>query len=87
MEQQTMKIDKLKKGIEFEDYIYDWLLKNKYISCKKNPLHEQKYGENSQGIEIKNDQKFNITGNLFISIKRQYGSNDVDWGIFKKDNT
>ena len=79
--------NKLEKGLEFEEKIYEWLLREKNISCKKNPLQKQPLGENAQGIEIKNDQRFNETGNLFISTNKIYGNKTIGWGIYKDDNS
>lgn len=82
------KEQKLKKGITFESYISDWFQKEKGISLSTyHAENEQRKGENRQGIEIKNDQCFNNTGNLFISVKRIYGTLDLNWGVFKEDNT
>ena len=82
------KEQKLKKGITFESYIADWFQKEKGISLSTyHAENEQRKGENRQGIEIKNDQCFNATGNLFISVKRIYGISQLNWGVFKEDNT
>jgi hypothetical protein len=82
------KEQKFKKGISFESYIADWFQKEKGISLSTYHAHnEQRKGENRQGVEIKNDQLFKDTGNLFISVKRQYGSLMINWGVFKEDNT
>tara|TARA_A100000171_G_C2134453_1_gene149117 strand:- start:2761 stop:3231 length:471 start_codon:yes stop_codon:yes gene_type:complete len=82
------KEQKLKKGISFESYIADWFQREKGISLSTYHAHnEQRKGENRQGIEIKNDQCFNSTGNLFISVKRIYGTLHLNWGVFKQDNT
>ena len=91
MKTQTTE-QKFKRGITFESYLSDWFQKEKGISLSTyHAEKEQQIGENRQGIEIKNDQLYKETGNLFISVKREYpgynGSLTIDWGAFKKDNT
>lgn len=82
------KEQKFKNGITFESHITDWFQKEKGIVLSTyHADKEQRKGENRQGIEIKNDQCFKDTGNLFISVKRQYGSLDLKWGVFKEDNS
>ena len=77
--------NKQAKGLEFESYIMDWFSNEKRINLSHYTLlNEQIYkGENRQGIEIKNDQRFKETGNLFISIARDYGYIKYESGIYK----
>jgi hypothetical protein len=72
-------------GLKFESFIMDWFSDNKKISLshyttKYEQIHK---GENRQGVEIKNDQMFKKTGNLFISVERDYGYVSYPSGIFK----
>lgn len=73
------------KGFEFESYIMDYFCKQKNINLSHYTLLKEQIekGENRQGIEIKNDQRFNETGNLFISVERDYGYTKYKSGIYK----
>tara|TARA_R110000772_G_C13247353_1_gene434243 strand:- start:865 stop:1320 length:456 start_codon:yes stop_codon:yes gene_type:complete len=79
---------KQKKGLKFESFIMDWFAKEKNINLSHyTTLEEQIHkGENRQGIEIKNDQMFKNTGNLFISVEREYDYTTYASGIFKNQS-
>ena len=73
------------KGLQFESYIMDWFSENKKINLSHYTTKQEQFlkGENRQGVEIKNDQMFCKTGNLFISVLRDYGYTDYPSGICK----
>tara|TARA_R110002126_G_scaffold100487_3_gene232017 strand:+ start:5701 stop:6156 length:456 start_codon:yes stop_codon:yes gene_type:complete len=77
--------EKQTKGLEYESFIMDWFTETKRISLSHYTTKEDQFlkGENRQGIEIKNDQMFAKTGNLFISIQRDYGYTKHPSGIYK----
>jgi hypothetical protein len=79
---------KLQKGYEFESFIMDWFSKQKNINLSHYTLLKEQIekGENRQGIEIKNDQRFTETGNLFISVERDYGYAKYESGIYKNQS-
>ncbi len=79
---------KQNKGLKFESYIMDWFAKEKNINLSHYTTYEEQIskGENRQGIEIKNDQMFKNTGNLFISVEREYGYTTHPSGIFKNQS-
>jgi len=81
-------ITKHKKGLEFESFIMDWFCNQKNINLSHYTLLKEQFekGENRQGIEIKNDQKFSETGNLFISVERDYGYKKYPSGIYKEQS-
>tara|TARA_R110001592_G_scaffold89437_3_gene263039 strand:+ start:258 stop:713 length:456 start_codon:yes stop_codon:yes gene_type:complete len=76
---------KQSKGLKFESFIMDWFAKEKNINLSHYTTYEEQIhkGENRQGIEIKNDQMFKKTGNLFISVERDYGYTTHPSGIYK----
>jgi len=76
------------KGLEFESYIMDWFCKQKNINLSHYTLLKEQIqkGENRQGIEIKNDQRFSQTGNLFISVAREYSYITYESGIYKNQS-
>jgi len=79
---------KQNKGLKFESYIIDWLANEKNINLSHYTTYEEQIhkGENRQGIEIKNDQMFSKTGNLFISVERVYDYTTHPSGIFKNQS-
>lgn len=84
-----MEQQKQLRANNFEDIVYDyfndelsWILSH-YASKEA----QFKRGENRQGVEIKNDQRYNETGNLFISIKREYEYIHYPSGIYRDTET
>ncbi len=82
----------LQKGLEFQDFVAIALLKE--IGIPLTSLSSKKFqfsvGENLQGIEIKFDDKFFDTGNIYIEVKEKSNPinlNYVDSGIYRNDNT
>lgn len=76
------------KGLKFESFIMDWFCQEKNINLSHYTLLKEQIekGENRQGIEIKNDQRFMETGNLFISVQRDYGYTKYESGIYKNQS-
>lgn len=82
------QLNKQEKGLEFESFIMDWFANQKNINLSHYTLLKEQInkGENRQGIEIKNDQRFQETGNLFISVERDYGYTKYESGIYKNQS-
>ena len=76
---------KQSKGLKFESFIMDWFAENHKINLSHYTTYDEQIhkGENRQGIEIKNDQMFKNTGNLFISVERDYCYMKHPSGIYK----
>lgn len=82
----------LEMGKEFQDFISVLLLKEIGISLSgmSSKKYQTSVGENLQGIEIKFDNKFKLTNNVYIEVKEKSDPNNavyVDSGIYRKDNT
>lgn len=82
----------LQKGLEFQDFIATILVKEMGISLSSfsSKKYQFKIGENMQGIEIKFDDKFKNTGNIYIEVKEKSNPanlNYVNSGIYRVDNT
>ena len=79
---------KQQNGLNFESYIMDWFAKEKNINLSHYTTYQEQIdkGENRQGFEIKNDQMFKKTGNIFISVARHYGYINRPSGIFKNQS-
>ena len=77
---------KQKKGLEFESWVYNKLKDEWGLTLNHCTTKEEQYtkGENYQGWEIKNDQTFNKTNNLYISVERRYSNNVYPSGLYKE---
>ena len=84
-----METKKQVQANEFEEKIYDyfndeWNLPLSHFVSKEG---QYKRGENRQGFEIKNDQRYSQTGNLYISTKRVYNVAEYPSGIYRTTKT
>jgi hypothetical protein len=83
--------EKLQQGLEFQDFVTDILFNELFIPL--STYQSKKYqlrGENKQGIEIKFDDRYKETGNLYIELSEKSNAmnlNFVDSGINRSDNT
>jgi hypothetical protein len=82
----------LQKGLEFQDYITDILIQKLGISLSTycSSKYQNISGENKQGFEIKFDDVYIKTGNIYIEVKEKSDANNlnyVDSGIYRNDNT
>lgn len=82
----------LQKGLEYQDFITDLLLSEIGISLSTYSSKKYQYdiGENKQGIEIKFDDRYKETGNLYIEVEEKSNANNwyyVNSGIYRNDNT
>lgn len=81
---------KLEEALEYEDFIYSLL---HAIGISVVPYRSRKYqlekGENIAGIEIKHDERFCETGNLYIETAEKAHPANANWvpsGIYREDN-
>jgi len=84
--------EKLAQGTEFQDFIALTLLDNLGfpLSCFNSKKYQYQFGENRQGVEIKFDDRFKETGNLFIEIAEKTNAINKDFipsGIMRNDNS
>ena len=83
--------DKLKQGVEFQDYITEVLYKYGIILVAYSSKHYQNSrGENMLGAEIKRDGKFRETGNLYIEVSEKSDPRNPTYipsGINRGDNS
>lgn len=86
-----METKKQLQANEFEEKVYDYFndVHNIPLSHFVSKNGQFKRGENRQGFEIKNDQMFNKTGNLYISVKRVYDNIGKEYpsGIYRETET
>jgi len=60
------------------------------LSSLSSRKYQYSVGENLQGIEIKFDDKYNKTGNLYIEVKEKSNPKNINYinsGIYRNDNS
>ena len=81
----------LKAGQEYQDFITKDLMNYGICYVQFNSRKfQQNIGENSAGIEIKHDMRFQDTGNLYIEISEKSDPNNQNFiksGIYRNDNS
>lgn len=81
----------LKRGLPYEDFVYTLLQRQLGITVVSYHSSEwqNKIGENSGGIEIKFNEKYDETGNLWIETHRKSHPEQPEYklsGILRPDN-
>lgn len=84
--------ENLKKSLEFQDFATAVMLKEYGLAIVgfSTQKYQFAFGENMTGIEIKNDRKFNDTGNLYIEIAEKTKAENPEYyasGIYRNDNS
>ena len=82
--------DKLKDGKEYENFVVEYLKKQGIeITLTKTFKDQIHIGESLEGYEIKFDDKYQETGNLWIETEERSNINKkyVNSGILRDDNT
>lgn len=83
--------EQLEKGIEFQDFVNSLLYDIGIVVVQyQSKRYQFERGENSGGIEIKFDDKFERTGNLYIECaEKSHPDNDqyMPSGIYRYDNS
>ena len=83
--------EKLEEGISYQDFVYVELYKiGLPVINYSSKEFQHKKGENLAGIEIKFDQKFRDTHNLYIETAEKTNANNTMWvssGIYRNDNS
>lgn len=83
--------EKLQQGLYYQDFVIEQLYKiGLPLISYSSKEFQVMVGENKAGIEIKNDDKFQKTGNLYIETAEKSDANKANYfpsGIFRTDNT
>ena len=82
---------KLESGLLYQDFVVDaaWHLLGLAIVQYSSKAYQQSVGESRTGVEIKHDEKFSETGNLWIEIEEKASQRPgpyVQSGIYRVDN-
>jgi hypothetical protein len=84
--------ESLEKGLKYQDFVINQMLYTFGIPIMNysSKYYQNSLGENIQGIEIKFDDKYDKTGNLYIEIAEKSNPNNpyyVKSGIYRDDNS
>jgi len=83
--------EKLEEGLFFQDYIMELLYENGIpLMSYSSKEYQNIRGENKAGIEIKKDNNFRETGNLYIETAEKSNPENqhfIPSGIYRNDNT
>ena len=91
-DQQSYYKNKLESGQLYQDFVVDccWELLGLAVVQYSSKVYQQLKGESRTGVEIKHDEKFASTGNLYIEVGEKAmfrGGDFTDSGIERGDNT
>lgn len=83
---------KLETALVFQDFVVDaaWSLLGLAIVQYGSRAYQNAVGESRTGVEIKHDEKFSVTGNLWIEAGEKAQPREGDYfpsGIYREDNT
>jgi hypothetical protein len=88
---QDYYAEKLGKGLEFQDFVTSLLFESGIAVIQYSSRRYQfERGENSGGIEIKFDEKFELTRNLYIEYAEKSRPTNLQFvpsGIYRLDNS
>lgn len=83
--------EKLKQGLYYQDFVIEQLYKiGLPLISYSSKEFQNLIGENKAGIEIKNDNNYQKTGNLYIETAEKSDENKITFwpsGIYRNDNT
>ena len=82
---------KLEQGLYYQDFVIEQFYKIGIpLISYSSKEYQNLIGENKAGIEIKNDNRYNETGNIYIEIAEKSNPENINFvksGIFRNDNT
>ncbi len=83
--------EKLEQGLYYQDFVIEQLYKiGLPLISYSSKEFQNMIGENKAGIEIKNDNNYSKTGNLYIETAEKSDENKKNFwpsGIYRNDNT
>lgn len=84
--------DKMDSGQRFQDHVVDLLFRRRglVISQFVSREYQIRLGESLQGVEIKHDEKYSLTGNLWIEVGEKALPRAGEYapsGVLRDDNT
>ena len=83
--------ERLKEGLHYQDFVMEELYKiGLPLISYSSKEYQHTIGENKAGIEIKKDNRWRETGNVYIEMAEKSNPENLNWipsGIYRKDNT
>jgi len=84
--------NKIESGLLFQDFIVDLMLQvlRFPVTIYSSRLYQQTVGEGPAGVEIKHDENYARTGNLWIEVAEKACPRPGDYarsGVFRDDNS
>lgn len=84
--------NKIESGLLYQDFIVDLFLQvlRFPITVYSSRLYQQTVGEGPVGVEIKHDERYGRSGNLWIEIAEKARPREGDYvpsGVFRADNS
>jgi hypothetical protein len=89
---EAYRENKIASGLAFQDFVVNALYQARKVIVMQysSVVYQQAVGESCTGVEIKHDEKFATTGNLWIEIAEKARPREGDYvpsGIYRTDNT
>lgn len=89
---EAYRQNKIESGCCFQDFVADLVLRETGIAIATytSRLYQMRAGESRQGFEIKHDERYKQTGNLYIETAEKARPRPGAYaasGIFRNDNT
>lgn len=84
--------DKLEQGMKFQDFVSDKLRQKYgiYVGVYSSREYQQDIGESASGIEIKFDDLYQRTNNIYIEVSEKSNASMLEYtpsGVMRDDNT
>jgi hypothetical protein len=92
MNYEDYRKNKIESGLLYQDFIVDLMLQvlRFPVTIYSSRLYQTTVGEGPAGVEIKHDEKYAKTGNLWIEVSEKARPRAGDYfpsGIFRDDNS
>lgn len=92
MNYEPYRQNKIETGLLYQDFVVDccWNLLGLAVVQYASKAYQYRVGESKTGVEIKHDEKFAKTGNLWIEVAEKARPRKGDYvpsGICRNDNT
>lgn len=90
-EDERYRSEKIASGTRFQDHVVDQLFRRRGLVIMQfaSKEYQIRIGESLNGIEIKNDEKYAVTGNLWIEVGEKALPRNGEFapsGILRDDN-
>lgn len=92
MSYEAYRANKIESGLLYQDFVVDLLLQTMGLAVVQyaSKFYQMQVGESRTGVEIKHDEKYAATGNLWIEVAEKARPRAGDYapsGIDRDDNT